>query len=258
MSKPLIRVTQLESYRKFMEQSDYANFEMTEQSVIDNITGAFVGNEYTSIGTAFHSIVESGNPTCVKIPAGERTFLYYGKHVSEAVPAGREFDVEGNKVRLDIPQCKVALNYRNEHPDAIHEHRMFKDYGEAIVTGQMDMIDGLEIRDIKTKYSQPSDVDYINSCQSRFYMDMTELDKFSYDLFIFEGYKKEKHGMDVRGLNLRRHEPITVYSYLGMTQDNTYLVKSFLEWAAFRKLTEYLINQNKRYEQWQTKSQVIF
>lgn len=258
MSKPLVRVTQLEAYRRYIEQSDYASYEITEQSVIDNITGAFVGNEYTRIGTAFHSIVESGAPRCVKIPAGERTFLYYGKPVSEAVPAGREFDVEDVKVRFDIPQCEVALNYRNEHPDAIHEYRMFKDYGDAIVTGQMDMIDGLEIRDIKTKYSQPSDVDYINSCQSHFYMDMTELDKFSYDLFIFEEYKIEKHGTDVRGLCLRRHEPITVYSYSGMEQDNAYLIKSFLEWAAFRGLTEYLINQNKKYEQWQTKSQVIF
>lgn len=75
--KPLIRVTQLEAYRKYIEQSEYANYEITEQSVIESITGVFAGNEYTRIGTAFHSIVETGKPVCDKVSAGERTFLYY-------------------------------------------------------------------------------------------------------------------------------------------------------------------------------------
>ena len=55
---PLIRVTTLEAFRKYIEQSDYANYEITEQSVIDSIVGEFKGNEYTRIGTAFHRIVE--------------------------------------------------------------------------------------------------------------------------------------------------------------------------------------------------------
>lgn len=44
---PLIRVTILEAFRKYIEQSDYANYEITEQSVIDSITGKFTGNVYT-------------------------------------------------------------------------------------------------------------------------------------------------------------------------------------------------------------------
>ena len=56
--KPLIRVTQLEAFRKYIEQSDYASYEITEQSVIDSITGVFTGNFYTKIGKAFHKIIE--------------------------------------------------------------------------------------------------------------------------------------------------------------------------------------------------------
>lgn len=57
--KPLIRVTQLEAYRKYIEQSEYANYEITEQSVIESITGVFAGNEYTRIGTAIFVMFNS-------------------------------------------------------------------------------------------------------------------------------------------------------------------------------------------------------
>lgn len=242
--RPLIRVTTIEAFRKYMEQSEYANFEITEQSVIDSITGVFDGNSYTKIGQAFHKIVEEGTPQCEKIEAGERTFLYYGKDKKEPVPCGRVFDIEGNKVILDVPQCKVALAYRNEHLDAFHEIRLYKDFGDAVITGCADMIDGVEIRDIKTKYSYPSDADYINSCQWRFYLQLFNADVFHFDLFIFEGYDKDKHGYDVRGLPLKRYEPsITCYRYDGMEQDNMNLLHSFLEWAEYRNLTKYLLKE---------------
>ena len=239
---PLIRVTQIETFRKYIEQSDYANYEITEQSVIDSITGEFKGNEYTRIGTAFHRIVEEGTPQCEKIPSGERTFLYYGKEQKEPVPSGRSFDVEGYKVLMDVPQYKTALAYRNEYSDAFHEIRLYKDFGNAMITGCADMIDGVEIRDIKTKYSFPTDTDYTNSCQWRFYLQLFNADVFHFDLFVFEGYDKDKHGYDVRGLPLKRYEPsITCYRYDGMEQDNMNLLNSFLEWAEHRGLTKFLM-----------------
>ena len=71
MKKPLIRVTQLEAFRRYIEQSEYANYEITEQSVIESITGVFEGNTYTKIGSAFHKIVEEGTPQCEKVEAGD-------------------------------------------------------------------------------------------------------------------------------------------------------------------------------------------
>ena len=236
--KPLIRVTQLEKFRRYL--SGLYEHE-TEQSVIDTITGAFSGNEYTWIGTAFHRIVEGNTDGVERAEPGERHFLYYGKDTVEPVPEGRTFDIDGNKVTLDIPQFIVAQEYRHSHPQAFHEIRRWKDYGEAVITGQADLIDGLEIRDIKTKYSTPSDGDYYDSCQWRYYMELFGADTFHFDLFVFEGYNMEKHGTDVRGLPLRRHDPaITCYSYPGMAQDNRYLMKQFIEWLKFRNLFEQL------------------
>lgn len=222
MSKPLIRVTQLEKFRRYItEASSYD----TEQSVIDTLSGEFTGNTYTRIGSAFHKIVEEGD-----------AFLNYNPNYH-----GYDIDIDGNVVKFTMKQARVALDYRDEHPGAFHEVRRYKDYGRAIVTGCADMIDGIEIRDIKTKYSQPNDADYINSCQWRYYLDIFGADVFHFDLFKFEGYKIDKHGYDVRGLELKRHTPpITCYRYPNMEADNLALLNAFMDWAESRDLIKYL------------------
>ena len=245
--KPQVRVTQIEAFRRWTRQSEYDNFEITEQDVIDSITQEFTGNEYTRIGTAFHSIVETGRPVSEKVPAGMRKFTYYGKDMEEPIPCGRKFGVDGYGVVLDVAQCKTALEYRAEHPGAYHEIREYMDFGEAVVTGCADMIDGTEIRDIKTKYSVPKDTDYINSCQWRYYMQLFNVDVFHFDLFVFDGYNKDKHGYDVRGLPLKRHEPITVYRYPNMEKDNANLLHEFMQWIKYRELEQYL-----NHIKWQT------
>lgn len=235
--KPLVRVTQLENFRRMLGDYSY----VTEESFIESLTGVFLGNVKTRIGTAFHSIVETGKPECKVVGAGVRDFTYYNKPQQEPVPCGREFDIDGFKVRLDVPQCKVALDYRNQYPNAYHEIRTWKDYGDFIVTGQADMIDGFTIRDIKTKYSAPDDKDYIDSYQWRYYLDMFGCDTFYFDLFCFEDYKEDKHGYDVRGLKLSRYEPaIECDWYDGLSVDIRGLLSEFKKWADFRGMTEKL------------------
>lgn len=251
MEKPLIRVTLLEAFRRFRDSEviyiDGDGFDVcaSEEDVISNVTGEFKGSEYTRIGTAFHSIVETGAPKCIKIPAGKKKTTFRNKEIEVDVPEGREFDIDGYKVKLDVNQCKVAMRYRNEHPHASHEIRTFKDYGEAVVTGCADMIDGLDIRDIKTKYGRIKDEDYTHSCQWRFYLDMFGLDWFYFDLFHFNGYDKDKNGYDVRGLSLTRYEPpIWCQRYARMRQDNLDLIHDFLEWCKGKDLLKYL-NKDK-------------
>lgn len=220
--RPIIRVTQLEQFRKWTSDK-YAYID--EASVIDNITGAFAGNDKTSIGTAFHSIVETGCPACAK------------------VDGGRSFNIEGREVILGTQACKEALNYRNEMPEAYHEVRIFHDYGVAMITGCADVVNGSEIHDIKTKFSPvQADSDYSDSCQWKFYCELFGADKFVFDLFIFDGYTS---GADVRGCTcVRYNPPIVCYPYDGMKEDNARLLSDFLEWAQYRNLIKYL-----RYEQ---------
>lgn len=219
----LIRVTQIEKFRRYItEHSSYD----TEQSVIDTLTGIFTGNEYTRIGTAFHRIVEGDTASCVKLADGI---------------AGRGFDIDGYIVKLSVPQCKVAVAYKNQFPEAFHEIREYMEIEGVIVTGCADMINGFTIRDIKTKFSPINDADYTDSCQWRYYMELFGVDEFHFDLFEFKGYKKETNGYDVRGLKLAPYNPpITCYYYNGIEQDNRNLVKEFVQWAKFRKLYDNL------------------
>lgn len=241
MNKPVVRVTLLESFRRYM--SDKYTYS-TEQDVIDSITCKFEGNSYTYIGSAFHRIVETGD-TGKEVPCGERHFLYYGKSNTEPVPEGRKLTIDKNEVLFDIAQCNLALDYRKRYDGAFHEVREYKDYGRAIVTGCADMIHGVTIRDIKTKYSMPDDSDYIDSCQWRFYLDLFEADTFYFDLFMFDGYSAEKHGVDVRGLILKEYTPsIQCNRYSRMSIDNENLLNEFLEWAEYRDLVKFLIPNN--------------
>lgn len=238
--KPVVWVTLLETFRKCM----YTDCKyVTEQDVIDSITQKFEGNEYTRIGTAFHSIVETGELQ-MEVPQGERTYLYYGKPKTEEVPDGHMFRIDGYPVILDNDQCATALEYRNQYKGAFHETKIRTDYGNAIISGCADMIHGMDIRDIKTKFSPVSDSDYIDSYQWRYYLEMFGGDSFFFDLFVFDGYDKDKHGMDVRGIPLKRYYPsIECQRYHGMENDNRRLLDAFLEWADFRNVTHYLIRK---------------
>ncbi|MCM1066411.1 MAG: hypothetical protein NC418_02410 [Muribaculaceae bacterium] len=225
--KPLIRVTQIEAFRRYIEHDDSFGYPITEQSVIEAVCGGFKGNALTRIGTAFHSIVESGSP---------RPSPNQGKY---------DIPVEGHTATFSRKQVQIALDYRNEHPHAYHEVRLYKDYGPAIVTGCADIIDLLEVRDVKTKFSAAKDSDYTDSCQWRFYLDIFEADVFHFDLFCFEGYKSVRHGYDVSSLPLSRHlPPITCYRYPDMVKDCTRLLNAFLAWAETRNLMSYLIRES--------------
>lgn len=226
----LIRVTQIEKFNRYMREASAYD---TEQSVIDGISGTFKGNEYTYVGTAFHKLVE-----------GDYTNI-------EKIEGGRSITIdEGYAVLMDVDQCRVARDYADSMPLAFHELREYKVFnvnGEEIcITGCADIINGLRINDIKTKYSYINEQDYLDSLQWRMYLQLFDADIFTFDLFLFDGYKKDKNGLDVRGLPIIRHDPIECMRYKEMEADNARLIGEFLQWARFRGvydlLPEYDIN----------------
>ena len=173
--------------------------------------------------------------------AGERSFTYYNKPKTEPTPQGWRIGIGDDAAILDDEQVETAERYAQKYPVAIHEVRTYKEYDDVVLTGCADIINGLEIRDIKTKYSTINDADYINSAQWRFYMELFECQYFSFDLFAFDGYKLEKHGDDVRGLPLKPIQPpINCVWYNKLQEDNKLLLKEFLQWIKCRNLEKYL------------------
>ncbi len=217
-----IRVTQLEKFRRWRD--GVSPFD-SEQGVIDTLSGAFTGNEYTWIGTAFHKIVEQGES------AWDNGIVH----------------TQGGYVYLNETQKDMAILYRETMPEAFHETRLSKQYptnhGTVTVTGCADIIHGNVIRDIKTKYSAPVQQEYTDSCQWRFYLDIFDADRFAFDLFWFKNYNRDM-GMDVSKLELKQLDPIPCLRYANMERDLRILLDDFMDWIDYRNLYE-LINDIK-------------
>lgn len=216
-----IRVTQLEKFRRFI--CEVSEFE-TEESLIETLTEKFEGNEYTRIGTAFHKIVECGC-SCISL-------------FKESNPLVR---IDAFNVIFNQSQIDTALAYKESIKCCFHEIRTYKTYNingiDLNISGCADVILGNQIRDIKTKYSYLKSItDYTDSIQWKLYCDIFELPEFYFDFFEFKGYDKEKHGYDVSGLTLVKHEPINCLEYSGMQNDINALLTEFVEFIKFRKI----------------------
>jgi hypothetical protein len=193
----------------------------TEEALVAKFSGVFTGNEYTRIGTAFHRIIEEGDVT---------------NHEKDK----RWLLVDDIPIIFHKNHVDMALKYKAEIQPCFHEIRCEKTYqvlGEEItLTGAVDVLHGLMIRDIKTKYStMRSEEDYTDSIQWKAYCDIFEVPLFTYDVFGFEDYDPSVLGHDVSCLVLHRYDPIPCNSYPTIEFDIIKLLEKFLEYVKFRK-----------------------
>lgn len=219
-----IAITTLETYRKFLVGDEWTD----QDAMIAAITTPFQGNAYTRIGSAFHAIVEQGESVIEELPE-------MGKF---------RVTVDGWPVIFNDEQIGMALRYRAKLPYAFHEEWIGREYDTPSmpiwVHGRVDVLHGIFVRDIKTKYSKVAYDDYANSAQWKFYLDFTGLDTFYFDLFEFPGYKIDKHGYDVSSLGIKPYGAIECIRYNGMEEENRQLVCDFTDFIVKHNLTSFL------------------
>ena len=219
-----IAITTLETYRKYLAGDEWT----TQQTVIDALVVPFKGNEDTRIGSAFHAIVEQGESVIEELPE-------MGKF---------RVTVDGWPVIFNDAQVAMALKYRAKLPYAFHEEWIGRQYDTPSmpiwVHGRVDVLHGIFVRDIKTKYSKVKFDDYVESAQWKFYLDLTGLDTFYFDLFEFPNYKIDKHGYDVSSLGIQPYGAIECIRYDGMEEENRQLVCDFTDFVVKHNLTKYL------------------
>lgn len=219
-----ISITTLETYRKYLAGDPWTD----QQKMIETITAPFQGNEYTRIGSAFHSIVEQGEAVLEPLPDS-------GKYRVTA---------DGYPVTFSLEQVMTALEYRIGLPYAFHEESIGREFQTPSmpiwVSGRVDVLHGTYIRDIKTKYSPVKYADYADSAQWRFYLELTGLDTFYFDLFEFPGYKIDRDGYDVSERGIKPYGEIECIRYDGMAEENRRLVCDFTDFIVRNGLTDYL------------------
>lgn len=220
-----ISITTLETYRKFLAGDEWTD----QDAMITAIKSPFLGNEYTRIGSAFHAIVEQGEAAIEELPE-------MGKF---------RVTVDGKwPVIFNEEQVAMALKYRSKLPHAFHEEWIGREFDTPSmpiwVHGRVDVLHGIFIRDIKTKYSKIKLEEYTESAQWKFYLDLTGLDTFYFDLFEFPNYKIDKHGYDVSSLGIRPYGAIECIRYDGMEAENRQLVCDFTDFIVRHNLTSFL------------------
>lgn len=214
-----ISVTTLEKFRRYM--ADASPFD-TEQSLLDSIKGLFTGNPKTAFGSAYHCLLEG------KYRPTTNGMVWANGHV------------------FTPQQAAPALLFRSEHMDIVSEVNVSKIYETKIlpiqVSGRVDALEGLFIRDGKTKFRSIDWHEYIDSCQWKFYCDMIGADAFYYDVFEVRGFPDDVN-MDVKmfpDVQVLQAQSIQCVSYGGMQADILSILNGFLEYVASRKLWQFL------------------
>lgn len=200
----------------------------TEQSLIESLTGVFTGNDKTRTGSAYHKIIE-----------GEYSAVD-GIHYAKG---------DGVTIAFTAAQAKPALDYRAAHPTMVHEvdiRRIYQPKGFAPiqVTGRVDGIEGMAVRDVKTKYKPVNQNEYTRSVQWKFYCDILGASEFFYDVFEVRGFpEKLPEGELVhlpKDVMVIPFDPIHCLPYDGMIDECHAWLTLFLQWVEFKNLSSYL------------------
>ncbi len=207
-----ISVTTIESFRNYLKGS------LEEEALLKRIRGKYEPSRYMELGTAFHDILEKINERY-----SEEKKCFIAKN-------GIEFNYD------IIAQCYQAINQ-----EASFEVKTTKVYDigneQVEVVAKVDQLFGNYVYENKTCWGGFSFERYFQSCQWKYYMDIFEAEKVSYNVFCFYD---AKNGIQLRGI-----EQFSFDRYPDLDSDLNELLTSFLEFIQSRKLEEYFQNKPK-------------
>lgn len=186
----------------------------TEEALVETIKGTFVGTDKTKVGHAYHKIIE-----------GDYQYLG-GKYAAEGIIFTKE-------------QALPAIRYQLLHDNILSEVPVSKiydtRYGPVQVNGRVDAIEGLRIRDAKTKFRSVDLKEYLASSQWKYYLDMLDAEIFYYDVFEVKRFSELPPGK--RGpfevpasVHIVGHDPMELVRYPQMEQEITTLLNDFLDY----------------------------
>lgn len=220
-AKYQVSVSVLEKFRRF--QAGTTEYD-TEEALLDAIAGKFVVNDYVRFGRAIHKVIERLNRQ------------------------SHQGDMYVDDVILSSEQYGPAIKYRNQHQLMIHEVPISKIYQtrqiQLLVTGRADGIEGVEIRDIKTKFSQPFWCEYYASYQWRFYLSMFGLDTFWYDVFEVKNFPVNLSNGRAVGAYVIEPESFQCLRYEALEDDILSLCNDFAEFMIRKNLLHLLTQIN--------------
>lgn len=195
-----ISTTTLESFRLFMEPDQEW---MTEQSLIDTISGKFVPNQAVLLGSAFGKVLEAPKRFIVKGGYQCGGFSFSDETMA---PALRLIDRRG-----------------------IFEAKAQKRYGDCDVVAMADHLLGAHLSEFKTTGSTFNFEKYAASCQWRFMVDIFEPLLVTYHVFLLDDH--ENGVAELRGI-----ETFNLFPYAELHQDCCDLLGQFVDYVTAKGL----------------------
>jgi hypothetical protein len=210
------RCTVVESFRQFMySQTEKNESYINEANVIASIKGVSTSGVKADYGTAGHTIIESPH-----------------KNKTESGYMVGDFS-------FTTQQAKPILKYVAEHPLMIREIPASKLYKlpkfDLIITGTIDGLEGMFMRDNKFKFSDFDPANYLESMQHRIYLDMLGMKHFFYDFFRVKGFESIS---DCGKAVIGECESMHVTAYPGMRDDIMSILYEFADFIEHRHLQE--------------------
>jgi len=161
-----ISATQLESYRRLLDGK------LSPEQFERQLLRLDPPNAMMSKGSAFHEMLQSEEP-----------MLFEGMFSSDCIAKARA----NMDYRSKVFEYKVRRVYRTQ-------------FGDISVTGMADQLIGLDVVEIKTKYSPISYDDYASSMQWRVYCELFGAKFVTYKVFEFQ---------DVEADNFKNYQQFT-------------------------------------------------
>jgi hypothetical protein len=204
-----ISTTTLESFRLFMQPDQEW---MSEQALLDSISGAFTPTEAVRLGLAFGKVLET-----------PEHFQVNGGYVCN----GYSFDAS-------VMAEPLALMDRR----GVYEAKGVKRYGECDVVAKADQIVGTHLKEHKTTCGTFDFDKYAASCQWRFMADIFGASRITYHVFVLDD-----HGNGV--VTVKSTESFDLYPYAELHDDCSALVKDFAAYVTAKGL-DALLRQRQR------------
>lgn len=239
-NKLSISPSKLEQYRKFFDE-EYNGF-ITEEMVIETITGVKKYKPEMITGEACHAIIENGPEQYFDSAKGKYVVAV---DVGELPGGGREIKEEEFTWNEILP----LVDYRNSHPGLVFE--VFNRYTTFVKGYEVEMqmyIDafwGTFVHEHKTVYKPWEMETYERSLQWKVYLLATLARKVTYNIFYVKEplVSEQKAGITERTI---RPGSFDLYPYPQMQKDVHDWLYMFIDFCEKRGLLEYVYADNRR------------
>lgn len=212
-----ISTTTIESFRLFMEPEQEW---MSEQDLIDTISGKFVPNHKVTLGQGFGRVLEDPD-----------RYL---------VPGGYRIRVNGEVLEFGLGVMNPALAVIDRR--GVFEAKGIGRYGTHDVVAKADHLLGAHLSEFKTTLSTFDFDKYAKSCQWRFMADIFRPSRITYHVFCLS---EATNGV----IGLRGIETFTLYPYDTLRTDCEALVGDFVNYVTVKGLAPLLDERQRVAEQ---------